>query len=63
MVDKAKCPYCGHENVMAEALRDLEQDDRFDWECGNCGDSFFVHATIDVHFDVSAIDADSMDGH
>lgn len=55
MVDKAKCPYCGHENDMSEALYGLSQDDRFDWECAGCDQSFQVQADIDVHFNVSAI--------
>lgn len=63
MVDKAKCPYCKHENDMTETLHNLEQDYRFYWECDNCGDSFSVHAIIDVHFEVGVIDEDHIDGH
>lgn len=55
MVDTAKCPYCGYENDMAEALNGLEQDDKFDWECEQCEQSFRVRAIIDVSFDVSEI--------
>jgi len=55
MIEKAKCPYCGHENDMTEALSGLSQDDKFDWECGNCGKSFQAKADIDVYFVVAEI--------
>lgn len=40
--DTVECPYCNHDNDMADGTVDLPRDNRFDHECRNCGEEFEV---------------------
>lgn len=56
MFDTVECPYCEHENDMADALSDgLPSDNTFDWECEKCEKEFEVYVEFEPRYSASEI--------
>ncbi len=55
MFDTVECPYCGCENDMSDGLIDLPSYNKFDHECGECGQEFEVEVEFSPEYSASKI--------
>ncbi|MGN7479000.1 hypothetical protein ACTHOQ_14215 [Solibacillus silvestris] len=54
--NKVECPYCERENDVSDALQDLDNDNKTDWECGYCGEEFELQAEFEPTWGASKIE-------
>lgn len=62
MTNTVECPYCEYENKLTDIYDSIISDDnKFDWNCGHCGEDFEVYIEYEPTFSASEIIYDNCD--